>query len=671
MQPLHYSSNSISELELAQKELQTAAQSPETFDAWLGNCPLTFYDMKDKTKKFPKGVEQVRTEFGTVLGRRPTAQDMIQLLQFYIDSKNDFKNEAIKKSKIKWTKGAKYTKEYLEANSKEVELRDELLRRNSKDINLFQNFKLCGEQLILLDGNECEMLKEDLQGRVVIDNVHWLTGKIAFNVEKSFTEKIRIYYSKFSEFLTTLDIKDLDIDVDNEVIETPIEDFIQSELPTVFIHYYKVRAVYVNWFDEEGRSHKQLDHFELKRNPKIESFNGIFRWTLENWKSFKHCIQGQDKFLAWSNDASEISVSHWFPTENKKIPEPWKEFLNEKMPSKHLQWRLVTYLGMCMDAKNSSQQYLIISDKGRTGKGVMMRALEYALPKNAIKPLASNQLADANEFGLSGTKIWNSHISVMEEYSDGNMQSNKAKMLVANNPMDLNVKGRAFIHWEPINHKVIVFSNKKATIKDFANRKRAIPLTFVGSYKWTEEKQNALNETAADFLNYCYTQYKQNPLYINNAYLILSEEDENKFLKKKELEFDEDTLSRRAFNEECLKDYFNTDEYSDSEDYIDFDNFFIDHLEPCDLKDGVTTKELQNFIIRDIDKEPDYFDCFGIITRGGQDILDIRSKAWYKFNSFLKEKGIYKKKIKKPDGHCAVVYSMRIKDAKNSEDTDN
>ena len=78
--------------------------------------------------------------------------------------------------------------------------------------------------------------------------------------------------------------------------------------------------------------------------------------------------------------------------------------------------RLITFLGMCIDADNSTQQYLIISDQGGTGKGVMMRALEHALPKNSISPIDQGVLSDSNGFGLAGLKVWNSHISIMEYF---------------------------------------------------------------------------------------------------------------------------------------------------------------------------------------------------------------------------------------------------------------
>lgn len=636
----HTCTNSISELEAAKKELLTAASNTDTFLSWMDTSPLVFYDISDKSKQYPKNIEQAMNEYKTVLGHRPDAEFAASFLDFYIEGKNEFKNTARHLDKLKWTKGAKYTKEYLASTSKDVEIRDEILRKNAKDVNLFQNFKLCGDQLVLIEGNDCELMKEDLQGRIAIDNSYWLPNKIASRVEKLFQDKIRIYYNKFADFLATLDTKDIDIDIDHDVVETPIEDFIQTELPTTFLNYYTIKAVYINWVDNKGLNHKQLDHYELKRNNKIPCFNDIFKWTLENWKLFKHCIQGQDEFLAWSNNPNEVAVSHWVPEEVKTMPKPWQEFLEEKMPNnKHFQMRLVTYLGMCIDAKNSSQQYLIISDQGGTGKGVMMRALEYALPKNSISSIDSTALSDSNEFGLAGIKIWNTHISVMEEYADGNMQSNKAKKLIANNPMDLNVKGKAHIHWEPINHKFIVFSNKKATIKEYANRRRAIPLTFVGKYAWTEEKQKALNETAKDFLNFCYTVYKKCPLFINNFYYVLSEADENEFLKTGvQSSIDPDTLSKHAFNEDSLKQYFNTDEYTDSDDYIDFENFFKDaFIEDADGE--LSDQELSVYILKKLsdDTYDEYREAFSMNRVKDVWVLSTRSKGWWKWQNYLKE----------------------------------
>ena len=142
MQMNHICSNSVAEIEAELKELQTASTNTDTFLAWVDNSKLQFYDKKDKAKKYPKNIEQFLSEYKDQLGHRATAQEAQAFLKYLIDFKNDFKTDAIKAAKLKITKGAKYTKEYLASTTKDVELRDELLHKNAKDVNLFQNFNI-------------------------------------------------------------------------------------------------------------------------------------------------------------------------------------------------------------------------------------------------------------------------------------------------------------------------------------------------------------------------------------------------------------------------------------------------------------------------------------------------------------------------------------------------
>lgn len=665
-----YSTDNVDTLKVILDEAKSVKLEPELFDSFVENCKILFFRTEDKKKENPMTLEMLIPMIKNVIGRKVNIDDVILLFEGLIDDKNEYKIKKQHEGKIKRLTGPKYTREELEVTYKEVELRDELFRINSKDLNLFSNFKLCGDQLVLEESSDCELLTEDMRGVVTIDNCHWIkpTG-IAYRVKRNFMEKISIYYRKFMEFLDGLDIDNIQIDLEHGVMETPIEDFIQNELPTSFITLYKVRAVYETWTDDKGKQHKKLRNFDLKRNSKIEQFDDIFQYVLENWKKYKSMIYGQSEFLAWSNNPTDTSVSHWIPEEVKNIPEPWKEFLKEKMPEIHFQMRLITFLGMCIDANNSTQQYLIISDQGGTGKGVMMRALEHALPKNAISPIDQGVLSDSNEFGLAGLKVWNSHISIMEEYSNNSLSSDKAKKFIANNTMSLNVKGKSHVKWNPVNHKLIVFSNKKATIKEYANRRRAIPLTFIGQYKWTEEKQEALNNTAKDFLNYCYTIYKKNPLFVNNKYLVMSLEDEEQYLKDKSkfADVSDDVITKRAFNEELLRDYFNTDEYTDTEDYIDYENFYTEFIVQAEIKDGISAKEMRHKIEELLldDKNRDYRDAFAFrYVRNGSEVtgeINTKDQNWWKWTQFLTNiKNIKYKNIRR-DGFVVKAYPLQFK----------
>lgn len=675
-----YTTASIETLEHAIEEAKKCTDD-ESLQTFLDMTPIVFYRVDDKNKENGLSLEMLLLQLKDKIGRR-TVKNTVEVLTQHLNDKRGFKETKQKESVLRRTKGPKYTKEELQLEKVDVELRDELLKINNFDRNLFKNFKLCGNQLVLIDDNDCELLLEDAIGKVSIDNIHWIkpTG-LAYRVMNTFMTKIGIYYKQLSEYLAQLDMSELEFDTNNEIIETPIEDFIDQNLPSSFLTFYKIRAIFETWTDN-GKKYKSLRGFDLKRNPKIETYNDIFQYVLDNWKKYKMMIDGQSKFIAWSNNAEETSVSHWFPERITKLPKPWEDYINEKMPEKHFQMRLITFLGMCMDDSNTTQQYLIISDKGGTGKGVMMRALESVLPKNSISYIGQSALSDNNEFGLAGIKIWNTHISVMEEYSDKTLCSDKAKELIANNPMNLNVKGKSHVRWEPINHKLIVFSNTPATIKEYANRRRAIPVTYVGQYKWTQEKQDALNSTAKDFLNFCYTVYKENPLFKNNRYIVLSKEEEDEYLKDPSAieGISDDNLTKRAFNEPLLKEYFNTDEYTDTEDYIDYENFFAEHFEECSDKNKfISAKDMKDYIIEMLvsDQYKEYREAFGFtFVRNGGDIegnINTRDKAWWKWTQYLNSAHGIKYIRMKKNNKVYLVYPMckKIDTVLEQKTTDN
>lgn len=147
----HNTKNTINELEVALNELINASSTTDTFNAWMDATTLEFYDNKDKERKYPKNVETILSEYKQDIGHRATAQDAKEILEFFIDEKKNFKNTIEKKENTLIVSGPKYSKEALSYTRKKVDLRDELFKVNPKDINLFQNFKMCGEQLVLVE----------------------------------------------------------------------------------------------------------------------------------------------------------------------------------------------------------------------------------------------------------------------------------------------------------------------------------------------------------------------------------------------------------------------------------------------------------------------------------------------------------------------------------------
>lgn len=147
----HKSKNTINELEVALNELKTSSANTDTFNAWLDTTQLEFFDSKDKEQKFPKNMETLLSEYKQDIGHRATAKDAEEILEFFIKEKQQYKLTKETEQNVLITSGPKYTKTALSYIRKKVELRDELFKINSFDVNLFQNFKMCGEQLVLVE----------------------------------------------------------------------------------------------------------------------------------------------------------------------------------------------------------------------------------------------------------------------------------------------------------------------------------------------------------------------------------------------------------------------------------------------------------------------------------------------------------------------------------------
>ena len=139
-----YTTSSIAEIEAAIKELKTV-NNEELFQSFLDNTNLVFYKIEDKTKNFGICLEDLLNNVRKVLKREKDKDLAVEVLEEFLNDKKEFKLNARKKDMLMRTKGPRYTKEELEYVFKDVELRDELIKQNSKDINLFQNFKLCGD----------------------------------------------------------------------------------------------------------------------------------------------------------------------------------------------------------------------------------------------------------------------------------------------------------------------------------------------------------------------------------------------------------------------------------------------------------------------------------------------------------------------------------------------
>lgn len=526
----------------------------------------------------------------------------------------------------------------------ELELSTELIKINKHDFDLFSEMRQCGSSLILKNKDDVLLCVEDGKGHVKIGAEKYLKGSIARTVKENFEFKIRHYLKIMNEAVQ--DLNHLDPE---EAGLSPVEDMLSTEVPGSMAKYYKLIDYSCERVVQEGKKTKTyIDHnYKWRLDKKIGNFDDLFNWTLDNWQKFNKCIHGEEHFYAWSNDRNVTAASYWFPEEAKKCPEVWKNFLKEKM-NVHLMKRLVCYLGMICDASNHCQQYLIISGQGGEGKDFMEKVLASVLPKNSVSNLDTSALANDDRFGLANREIWKSHLSIIHELNNAkNLQSEKAKQYFAQNSMDLEVKNAGVVNWEPINHKTIVNSNTKISIKEFANRRRCIPVVFNNKLKWTQELEDEMKATAVEFLNYCYTYYKQCPLVKDGQFIVLSEEDEKAYLEGT-LDMDKqepDRLSKKAFSEECLKDYYSTDEYTEDDIVYDiFEPLIKDMFEITnDEEDVMSNKFFKELFIRTVAMNDEYCAAFEVRPDPQNpaklfNFYPFKNTTYWKFTKYLKDK---------------------------------
>lgn len=600
-------------------------------------------------------------------GRFITKDELKTALINIANVKEEFKTKLSAKDKEKANSaGAGFG---FKGERNELMLRTELIRTNKNDFDLFSEMRQCGSSLVLKKGDQVLLCVEDGKGHVKIGSEKFLKGSIAREVKETFEIKAKYYVKMMNDFVQNLD----DYEEEDGHAISPVEDFLSTEVPASMSKMYQL--VDYSEVHKEGTSKNAREftvhHYRWELKKKIEHFDDLFDWVLDNWRKFNKCIHGEDHFYAWSNDRNRTAASYWdLPTGEVKCPQSWKNFLQEKM-STHLMMRLVCYLGMMCDASNRCQQYLIISGTGGEGKDYFERLITNVMPRNSVSNLDTSALANDDRFGLANREIWKSHLSIIHELNSAkNLQSEKAKQYFAQNSMDLEVKNAGVVSWEPINHKTIVNSNTKISIKEYANRRRAVPITFINKLKWSQELEDQMQKDAKQFLDFCYCFYKKCPLVKEGQYLVLCEEDEKAYLDGT-LNMDKegfDRLSKRAFTEECLKDYYNTDEYTE-------DDIVYDIFEPLiqqafvltgNEEDTLCNSAFKSAFIKAVANNDEFCAAFEV-RRDPNDpdkllnFYPFKNTNFWKFTKYLKDKyGLECKVLRESDSRIRSWRGIRI-----------
>lgn len=536
---------------------------------------------------------------------------------------------------------------------------------NEHDRKLFENFIIVGEQVAYCYNDGIKLINTDIKNEKLEIGLQdyskddSLYDMICKDMAPLYEHYMNILKSKLAE----LDMESLELSV-QEGNYGVIEDIFLNDIPTVFRHVVKIKAC---WKTKDNT--RFLDKFVAKPLKMYGEMNTLEFTEFLNYltRHFKKmtagCLKKQDKYYNWSNDFNIKSVNTWIlPTEdewkNAQMPDCWDKFLTPKA-SPRLMQRLYYYLGAIQDAHNYAQQALIISDRGSTGKGTLIRILEQLFPKKTFGKASNSAFDESNSFGLSNNDVYDNHVIVIQEYDGKSLCSNKGKSAIGGDTLTLDVKNRHSIEWNTYGTKFILTTNEGCSLTEHAYRRRFIPIAFKHTHNmkdnFTEIEINELIKEGRNFLNYCYKIYKTCPLVSKSGeYLVMCKEHEDEYLKTGNLPDDEIRLVKAFSNDDELSEFFYIGDFSDSEDSVEFENmlnsmFTItnndnDMIESNKLKNLVVKYCIDNNCHTLFDLKRTDMNKYEINTRG-------KGTQWWKFLQFIKSAGLkYKTTTKLVDG---------------------
>jgi hypothetical protein len=546
---------------------------------------------------------------------------------------------------------------------------------NVHDRTLFENFLIVDNMIAYMHDGTVSIIKMDLSGEQLMMGINEYSkdDSLYATICKDLAPKYEAYMNSLKRKLAILSTEEI-----NDSIESgdysPIENIFINDVPSCLRHIVNVVACYKTLDSASILDKFMVQPIKSQGNMKTLEFTEFLTYLSRHFKTMTAgCLQKQDRYYTWSNDLSVKAVSTWpLPSEEEwkhaKMPENWKNFLENKA-SPRLMLRVYYYIGALQDAKNRTQQALVISDEGGTGKGTLVKLLNELLPKNCMKFITNACFSDSDRFGFSGVNVEDAHILVINEYDGKSLCTNKGKTVIGGDDMTLDVKNRSSITWHTQGLKFIITSNEGCVLKEHSYRRRIIPVSFRLTHKanesFTDEELEALKETGKEFLNYCYKIYMQCPLKMpSGEYLVMCPEHEKEYLKTGELPDSKIRLIKAFSKDDEIAEFFDVGDFDDYEDNVEFSNVFNDLLEfSNDSNDRVSSIEMgervYNYICDFMKKEmmTEYHELISLfdiktyrdeISSG----IDRKNKQWWKWSQYILNQGC--KKVKYKDGDKVV-----------------
>ena len=398
-----------------------------------------------------------------------------------------------------------------------------------------------------------------------------------------------------------------DLDLEENAIPA-VEKIFLEEVPCSFRYIMNVYKRYEVGEDNELHFRGFIARANKKVMDNLEFDSFITALSKNFQRMTRGALKHQAEYKAFSNNINEAAVSHWIlPSEDcwKKatLPEKWKDYLRGKADGRILN-RLLWYIGAIQDANNKAEQALIISDNGDTGKSTLLSVLQKLFPENFFGYITNGTLDDKKDFALSERKTYEHHCLILDEYDGKSINSPVFKNLIGTKvPISMPVKNKQAIEHNFTGTKMIVVSNEKSLLETHAYRRRVIPISFKQNHNHTNvfsDKDNEeLVKEGKEFLNFCFKVYKTCKLTKpNGEYIVLSPEEEKKYLEGKEIDIKPDIISVKAIsNDEAISEFFIVHDYDNSEISLETQSFINEHFEKTENADDmISCRDIYNYI---------------------------------------------------------------------------
>lgn len=579
---------------------------------------------------------------------------------------------------------------------------------NKADINFYSCFKITGSNVIYADGNKSTIIFQKENGILDFNNeLNCNTenpDNLYLSLDKNFGAKYVNYITLLKTFLIGVSKDDIEEAYESKIplIEDAfINGFkIGNESYQIPASFRKFIDVYIRWKSqkEDEVTRKYFDGFIMRPNKKFLptlEFDNFLDYFSKYFRSLtKGCIQYIKDWKVFSNNINEFSIIYYpLPKDYEKatLPISWKKFFygeDFKHPkaSNRLLIRVFYFIGSCLDANNKSQQMLLISDAGGTGKSELIKLLQKILPEGMMKPMSNSAISNTR-FGVTSHGLYNAHILFNTEYDGTQINNELMKSITGGDTITCEVKGGANIIWNAEGTKLIFTSNRKCFLKEHAIRRRIIPVSFVMNYDFlkgfSDEFRKSLIDEGHNFLRFCFRIYK-NCKYKNSYgdFIVMNKEQQDNF-EKNGIPSTSDEISnyfmKAISKDEEIKNYFEVGDYDENganDDLNEFYDMFFEYDENSDIPVKEFKEYIQNIFNRagqkttenryvlsfmglfDFDKRPD-----------GSLILKVMSSTHNRiFKKFMEDTKGHKYNVFGKYGDKKVVKNLKLKEDIKTEE---